>query len=273
MTGKQGPIPEPVATRTTFLNRGAMARTPEAGVPRVQMDVGGFSMMRFVQSPALETTIEKPLPLGSGIAAKACHSTNGRSVMRTPRDEQGGGTTLTRRSLVQGRAMHNVMSDSSQIVGLCASAGPSGPVVEAAVETIMSANIPEVDVRSPLLSQSQGTRLTTDGDGVDVGEVFDVGHVLEDDGGCGDDGVAALETFRPGLETAASDVECAAVHHGNVELLRHIPSRSDAELGRLCQEGVGNTSVAHINTLGSTGSAGCVDDVCAIVSVDLNHGI
>ncbi|TID02035.1 hypothetical protein CH35J_003703 [Colletotrichum higginsianum] len=125
-TGRQGPMPEPVATRTIFLKSGATASTPEAGVPRVQMEVGGFSMMRLVQSPALETTMEKPLPLGSGIAAKACHSTMGRSVMRTPREvqgpgvqkskcrrtaclERGSGTTLTRRRRIHGRAMLSVV--------------------------------------------------------------------------------------------------------------------------------------------------------------------
>jgi len=106
-------MPLPVATRTRDLKRGAMARTPETGVPRVQRVVGGLAIMREVQSPALETRMENPGPgpgtgigigvvsvvvrvpgsekEGAGMAANACHSTRGRSVMRMPREAQGRG--------------------------------------------------------------------------------------------------------------------------------------------------------------------------------------
>lgn len=83
MTGRQGPIPEPVATRTTFLKRGAMARTPQAGIPRFQMCVGILDIVSPVQSPAFEMTREKPFVPGFAMVAKACHSRRGLREMRT----------------------------------------------------------------------------------------------------------------------------------------------------------------------------------------------
>jgi hypothetical protein len=35
MTGRHGPIPDPVATRTIERKRGAIRRTPHAGTPRI----------------------------------------------------------------------------------------------------------------------------------------------------------------------------------------------------------------------------------------------
>ena len=40
-------------------------------------------ILSFVQSPALETTSEKPFSLGTGMQAKPCHSNSGELEMRT----------------------------------------------------------------------------------------------------------------------------------------------------------------------------------------------
>lgn len=121
-----GPIPLPVETRTIFLKRGAMARTPEAGVPRVQSEVGGLSIIRPVQSPARETMSENPFLPGAKMAAKECHSMSGRSVIRgaaeedmrgvkcvkckrTACREKGSAITGTRRRESQGEAMLRVV--------------------------------------------------------------------------------------------------------------------------------------------------------------------
>jgi len=72
MTARQGPIPDPVATRTTDLNNVAIRRTPHAGMPRTYMCDGARSIVRPVKSPARLTMSEKPLPLGLVIVAKPC---------------------------------------------------------------------------------------------------------------------------------------------------------------------------------------------------------
>lgn len=81
MTARQGPIPEPVATSTTERKSGAIRSTPQAGIPRTQMCVGARLMVRFVKSPALLTTREKPLPLALVIVAKPCQSRRGLSAI------------------------------------------------------------------------------------------------------------------------------------------------------------------------------------------------
>jgi hypothetical protein len=72
ITARHGPMPEPVATRTTDLNNVAMRRTPQVGMPRMYMCVGADSMVRPVKSPARLTMSEKPLPLGFVMVAKPC---------------------------------------------------------------------------------------------------------------------------------------------------------------------------------------------------------
>lgn len=131
-TGKQGPMPDPVATRTTFLNSGAIVKTPEASAPRVHSLCGCPSIVLRVQSPAFDTTIEKPFWPGLSIAAKACHSRNGLSDMRIALPaigvskskcsriaclDKGSGRTATRLSLSQGSAILSVISAKSRLLG------------------------------------------------------------------------------------------------------------------------------------------------------------
>ncbi|KAI6758604.1 hypothetical protein HG530_010844 [Fusarium avenaceum] len=150
-------------------------------------------------------------------------------------------------------------------------------------------DIPKVDMRSPLLSQSERTRLATDSDSANVGKVCNIWHVLEDHRRGSDDNIDSLETICPGLEAAAPDVEGATVHHvaftlsdmvhplthveSNIELLCHVLADSDAEFRRFCQEGVGHASVPHINTLWSSGSTRCVDNICTILCTNIHHRI
>lgn len=48
-------------------------------------------------------------------------------------------------------------------------------------------DVPELDIWRPLLSQGQWAGLSSDRDRLDVGKIFDSGHVLEyDRGGCDD---------------------------------------------------------------------------------------
>lgn len=89
ITGGQGPIPLPMATRTMFRNSGAMRNTPEAGTPPVQILVGGFSIGLPFQSPAWDTMVLKPALPSSVMVAKACHSHSGLSKMWIARP--GGG--------------------------------------------------------------------------------------------------------------------------------------------------------------------------------------
>jgi hypothetical protein len=77
-----GPMPLPVATKTTRLKRGTMRRTPKVGTPRTQSSVGGLSIMPLVQSPARETTREYPFMPGSGTVANPCHSKRGLREIR-----------------------------------------------------------------------------------------------------------------------------------------------------------------------------------------------
>jgi hypothetical protein len=94
-------MPEPVATMTTRSKRRALKITPRSGEPRIQRCEGGDRMVRAVQSPALEMTMEKPverladgtglvvegarwLDSVSGIVAKECHSSNGFVDTRIP---------------------------------------------------------------------------------------------------------------------------------------------------------------------------------------------
>lgn len=63
-------------------NRGAMRRTPHAGMPRTQILVGPVRIWRDVQSPALETRTENSLSLGLAMVANACQSKRGLSERR-----------------------------------------------------------------------------------------------------------------------------------------------------------------------------------------------
>lgn len=80
--GAHGPIPLPVATKTTRLKRGTIRRTPNVGIPLTQRCFGGFWIWFVVQSPALDTTREYPFIPGSGTVAKPCHSMRGLSETR-----------------------------------------------------------------------------------------------------------------------------------------------------------------------------------------------
>ncbi|XPS79445.1 hypothetical protein M3J09_011428 [Ascochyta lentis] len=63
ITARQGPIPEPVATRTTDLKSVAMRSTPHVGIPRTHRCAGARSIVRPVKSPARLTIREKPTAL------------------------------------------------------------------------------------------------------------------------------------------------------------------------------------------------------------------
>lgn len=98
-TERQGPIPEPVAINKILRKSLETWRTPQVGIPRIQISVGGLAITFEVQSPALDTTTEKSLldPLSSRIEAKECHSSNGSKLIRT---KHPGYVVMYRRSLI-----------------------------------------------------------------------------------------------------------------------------------------------------------------------------
>lgn len=90
----QGPIPLPVATRTRRRKRGATWINPMVGIPRTHISLGGFRIFFDVQSPARDTTKEKPGFPGSATVPKLCHSVRGLPEIRTKLPATGEATTI-----------------------------------------------------------------------------------------------------------------------------------------------------------------------------------
>ena len=134
-----GPIPLPVATYTTDLNRVSTWATPAVVMPLTHTWRGRSSINRPVQSPAREMVSRNPVWPGVGMLANECHSNSGCRLIAV--DEPANGvvwvkrvitacpegrvcSTATLRSRSQGSAMLSVNSTSIQNAPLCSRLAP-----------------------------------------------------------------------------------------------------------------------------------------------------
>lgn len=74
----------------------SMFATPAVAIPLIQKCVGGLSIIRDVQSPALEIISRNPFSPAFGMFAKECHSNNGSIEIGEYEPGKAGCTSVNR---------------------------------------------------------------------------------------------------------------------------------------------------------------------------------